>query len=249
LLLLLIVLASTLLRRPLVASFLPTTGPNLASADFILATISTIVLPVGGLCLFGLFLGQWLGVRVNRSGIGRNLLPLAGFLILFLSIVIGVGDSIKNQLKGFPELTARIQHVVGEGELVVVRSLEDEFFDPVLFYWGKRVKIVPPEPGKIPCSELSSVVENGAPGDEATGERAPTRKIVVLARQEFFDEFLRMMPPDRKLRSLVKLYSKFDRARERDERGIALFSCEVTIGPRSNEDSIRVDQSWEVFGT
>ncbi len=57
-----------------------------------------------------------------------------------------LGDGIKAQYKDFAGIAAAIFGVVGDtGELVVIRDRYEEFFDPILYYLRRPVRLVEPD--------------------------------------------------------------------------------------------------------
>ncbi len=145
--------------------------------------------------------------------------------IAVMAFIITFGNTLKNTLKSFPELAAQVRAVAGEGRVVVVRSKADEFFDPVLFYLGRRVEIQPPDLSPERCDP----------------------EVTILARTEYFEDFMRQGPASRRLRVMRNLRTRVDELLERPGPGIVAFRCENTR-EQSDESPVRIEQSREVVG-
>lgn len=82
----------------------------------------------------------------------RMLFAMLAVAALFqVAVLVGVGA--KYHLKGFRNMAAQVAAAVGPGSLSVVRTHQDEYFDPLLFYLRRKVQLQDPALPLIQCSQ------------------------------------------------------------------------------------------------
>gem|GEM_PF-873449 len=160
-------------------------------------------------CLLLVCMLFYLLYRRRYSGLP---LYIAGWLtvVAMLTSIIAFGRGIKAELKGFKMVAAEINQRLGE--LTVIRTTQDELFDPVLFYLNRRVRLAPPEASSVQC-------ENQPLGAEKN-------RHFYLSRESFLNDLLKNGAA--KLKYLVveaRFIERSDLARKRTDRRMVLFSC------------------------
>ncbi len=81
----------------------------------------------------------------------RILASYAAFEFFLLALIFS-GVGARNALCRFEETADQIRRIVSSNEVQVVRELYDEYFDPVLYYMQRQVKIVAPGAAPSPCA-------------------------------------------------------------------------------------------------
>lgn len=96
-----------------------------------------------GFVLLALLGFAWLVSMISLTQHAQRSRSIAILFALYFPMVCGsVGLSIKGALKGFAENAQQIGATIGEYPLTVVKNTRDEYFDPILFYLHRPVRIV-----------------------------------------------------------------------------------------------------------
>lgn len=91
------------------------------------------------------------GISRTAGAVTRLLASYAAFEFFVLALIFS-GVGARNALCRFEETAGDIRGIVKSDDVQVVRELYDEYFDPVLYYLGRRVRIVAPSSAPSPCS-------------------------------------------------------------------------------------------------
>lgn len=77
-------------------------------------------------------------------------------MLVVMTTVVATGASVKGYFKGFDEMSSTWLATVGErDELAVLKQPFDEYFDPLLFYVRRPVRIIPLESAPDECRDAT----------------------------------------------------------------------------------------------
>lgn len=89
---------------------------------------------------------------VGEATLTLTLMLVFGLWFALMSSITALSWTFKGVFKGFPEMAEKINGETSEHSVVsVVRDPRDEYFDPLLYYLGREVKLHPPEQKVLQC--------------------------------------------------------------------------------------------------
>lgn len=103
-------------------------------------------------------------------------------MVLLMTIVVSSGSLVKATLKGFPLMTEQLVLLGDSGtRLVFLKDPSDEYFDPFFFYLHRRVEVVAPDEGSLPCeSGVVYVARRALLAERAALSIGTIREMAVL---------------------------------------------------------------------
>lgn len=101
--------------------------------------------------------GVILGISLLSFAVIRRSLEAACasawfMMLVVMSTVVASGAAVKGHFKGFDAMSSTWLATIGEGEeLAVLKHPFDEYFDPILYYVRRRVRLIPLEAAHDEC--------------------------------------------------------------------------------------------------
>lgn len=132
----------------------------------------------------------------------RRVVSAALTVVWLLGFATTIGYGIKSEFKGFDRMATVVRGLVpSDTPLVLLKTRYNEYFDPFLYYLGRSVEIVSPQPSEVHCPS----------------------KTVYLARRDWFDA--EMGEAASRVEEVTTVYQRYDEFAGRTDRGITLFKC------------------------